>query len=183
MKLINQFPNHICSAIALLLLTVLYSSCANKLLNMKTKSTVRKSLLILMILIIFASCVMDRTTPYYIKNCTKDSLLIELSKSDTLANWQYWSAQGENVMLQKNTDDALYKAVVGSLALPDSTIRVNPFLFQRNDSCYIYTIKWSVAKNYSMDEIRANNLYDRQIVTEKQFHDHIFDYKKDQRDQ
>ena len=28
MKLINQLPNHICSAIALLLLTVLYSSCA-----------------------------------------------------------------------------------------------------------------------------------------------------------
>ena len=28
MKLINQLPNHICSVIALLLLTVLYSSCA-----------------------------------------------------------------------------------------------------------------------------------------------------------
>lgn len=28
MKLINQLPNHVCSAIALLLLTVLYSSCA-----------------------------------------------------------------------------------------------------------------------------------------------------------
>ena len=28
MKLINQLPNHVCSVIALLLLTVLYSSCA-----------------------------------------------------------------------------------------------------------------------------------------------------------
>lgn len=40
----------------------------------------------------FSSCVMDmKEAPFRIKNETNDTLLIDLSESDTLADWTSWS--------------------------------------------------------------------------------------------
>ena len=75
------------------------------------------------------------------------------------------------------TDNAFLEAVASSLALPNETISVDPFALQRYDSCYIYAIKLSVAKNYSMDDIRTKKLYDRQVVTKKHFHGYLFEYR------
>ena len=141
---------------------------------------VRQSLSILMILYVFASCLMDKVTTLYVKNCTKESLLINVTRTDTLADWQFWSMEDEYDMSQNDTgviDDVFHLAVVNCQALPDSTICIDPYIFQRYDSCYIYAIKYSVAKNYSMDDIRAKKLYDRQVVTEKDFHNRLFEYR------
>ena len=148
--------------------------------SMKARTIVRQSLSILMILYVFASCLMDKVTTFYVKNCTKDSLLININRTDTLVDWQFWLIEDAHPMSQYDTRvfyDAFHLAVVNSQALPDSTICIDPYIFQRYDSCYIYAIKYSVAKNYSMDDIRAKKLYDRQVVTEKDFHNRLFEYR------
>lgn len=39
-----------------------------------------------------SSCVMDsKPLGYCVKNCTKDTLLIDLTESDTLSNDMYWN--------------------------------------------------------------------------------------------
>ena len=45
------------------------------------------------------------------------------------------------------------------------------------DTCYIYAIKWQVATQYSIEEIRAKKLYDKRTVTKKDFHDGIYEYR------
>lgn len=148
---------------------------------MKKISIVVKIVLMLLILDIFSSCIMDRKTTLYIKNCTKDTLLIELSEADTLVNWQFWGKQAADVVSPNDTDEvdiAFNKAIIGSFALPDSTIYIDSYIYSHYDTCYLYTIKWNIAKKYSMDEIRAKKLYDRRTVTKKNFHNRLFEYKK-----
>ena len=51
---------------------------------------------------------------------------------------------------------------------PDSICSVDYYyLFDNgeNDTCYFFLIKWSDAKRYSWDEIRANKLYRKWVVT------------------
>jgi len=158
-------------------------NCNNffNILHMKKISIVVKIVLMLLILDIFSSCIMDRKTTLYIKNCTKDTLLIELSEADTLVNWQFWGKQAADVVSPNDTDEvdiAFNKAIIGSFALPDSTIYIDPYIYSHYDTCYLYTIKWNIAKKYSMDEIRAKKLYDRRTVTKKNFHNRLFEYKK-----
>ena len=158
-------------------------NCNNffNILHMKKISIVVKIVLMLLILDIFSSCIMDRKTTLYIKNCTKDTLLIELSEADTLVNWQFWGKQAADVVSPNDTDEvdiAFNKAIIGSFALPDSTIYIAPYIYSHYDTCYLYTIKWNIAKKYSMDEIRAKKLYDRRTVTKKNFHNRLFEYKK-----
>ena len=60
-------------------------------------------------------------------------------------------------------------------AIPDTFAgRIYPF---PKGTCYLYTIKWQVATRYSFDEIRAKKLYDRRVVTKKDFQDHIYEYR------
>ena len=158
-------------------------NCNNffNILHMKKISIVVKIVLMLLILDIFSSCIMDRKTTLYIKNCTKDTLLIELSEADTLVNWQFWGKQAADVVSPNDTDEvdiAFNKAIIGSFALPDSTIYIDPYIYSHYDTCYLYTIKWNIAKKYSMDEIRAKKLYDRRTVSKKNFHNRLFEYKK-----
>ncbi len=108
-------------------------NCNNffNILHMKKISIVVKIVLMLLILDIFSSCIMDRKTTLYIKNCTKDTLLIELSEADTLVNWQFWGKQAADVVSPNDTDEvdiAFNKAIIGSFALPDSTIYIDPYI-------------------------------------------------------
>lgn len=146
----------------------------------RTKKIVGLSLFVLMVLSTSVSCVMDGVSWFYIKNCTKDSLLINVTRTDTLVDWQFWLIEDEHPMSQYDTrvfDDAFHLAVAGSLVLPDSMISMDPYILQRYDSCYIYAVKYSVARKYSIDDIRAKKLYDRQVVTKRDFHDRLFEYK------
>lgn len=144
---------------------------------MKKLSIAKNTVLMFIFLDIFSSCIMDRKTSFYIKNCTKDTLMMELSGADTLVNWQFWSWHAEDSVSPNDTDDiAFYKAIINSYALPDSIIYVDPYIYSHNDTCYLYTIKWDIAKKYSMNEIRKKKLYDRQAVTKKNFHNRLFEY-------
>ena len=46
------------------------------------------------------------------------------------------------------------------------------------DTCYVYVIKWNIAKSYSFEEIRDKKLYDRRVVSRKDFDGHVYEYRK-----
>jgi hypothetical protein len=147
---------------------------------MKTKSIVEKLLIVLISINTFSSCIMDKQINIYVKNCTEDSLLIKVTRTDTLVDWQFWPIEDAHPESQYDTrvfDDAFHLAVAGSLVLPDSMISMDPCILQLFDSCYIYAVKYSVARKYSIDDIRAKKLYDRQVMTKRDFHDWLFEYK------
>lgn len=128
----------------------------------------------------FASCIMDCKTSLLIKNCTADTLLIDLSSKDTLANWDGWSEPLiDSTSLKEMYGDnwAFYNAIPGRMAQPGFVRNVDPYVIRLYDTCYIYAIKWNIAKQYSMDEIRKKKLYDRRAVTKKDFVDHWYEYK------
>lgn len=147
---------------------------------MKTKSIVEELLIVLISINTFSSCIMDKQINIYVKNCTKDSLLVKVTRTDTLVDWQFWPIEDAHPESQYDTrvfDDAFHLAVAGSLVLPDSMITMDPCILQLFDSCYIYAVKYSVARKYSIDDIRAKKLYDRQVMTKRDFHDWLFEYK------
>jgi hypothetical protein len=147
-------------------------------MNMNMKMNGKILIVMSIILTTFTSCVMDRKTTFFIRNCTNDTLLIGLLESDTLANWKDWNA--EDFVTTNDTDEdkqALTKAIIGRFALPDSTLFVDPDVFFFKDTCYIYALKWQIAKLYTIEEIRAKKLYDRQALTKKDFHDCLYEYR------
>ena len=129
------------------------------------------------------SCVMDNISSFCIRNHTNDTLFIELSTSDTLDNLiYYFEHSNERPIVPKDTTRVYInekEIILDNLfyALPDSTVFVSPHSFDINDTCYIYAIKWQVATQYTMEEICATKLYDRQTVTKKDFHNHLFEYR------
>ena len=134
---------------------------------------------------IFTSCIVDRITLFCIKNCTNDTLLIELTDSDTLYNWMYWGKHPEDTMRPIVQEDTTWVYIHGEkviidnffYALPDSTVFASPHVFNINDTCYIYAIKWQVATRFPPEEIRAKKLYDRRAVTKRDFHNRLFEYR------
>jgi hypothetical protein len=147
-------------------------------MNMNMKMNGKILIVMSIILTTLTSCVMDRKTTFFIRNCTNDTLLIGLLESYTLANWKDWNA--EDFVTTNDTDEdkqALTKAIIGRFALPDSTLFVDPDVFFFKDTCYIYAIKWQIAKLYTIEEIRAKKLYDRLPVTKKDFNHYLFEYK------
>ena len=125
------------------------------------------------VLNVFFSCVMCKKETFFIKNCTDDTLMIDLTESDTLADWEYWRYRTDlETLPQKDrygVDMAFIKAAVGCKVFPSSTFRFDPYVFYLKDTCCIYVINMNVAKSYTMDEIRAKRLYDRRTVTRKDF--------------
>lgn len=99
---------------------------------MKIKIIALKSILISIFLATFSSCVIDRKTTFYIRNCTNDTLLIELSESDTLVDWKYWAKHAEEIIMSDDTKEvetALNNALFGRFVLPDSIIFVDPYIY------------------------------------------------------
>lgn len=132
------------------------------------------------IYILYCSCVVDYKTSLSVKNCTADTLMINLSGVDTLENWKNWSEPLVDSAFQKKTygdNWAFYNAIASSMVQPDFARNVDPYIYHLYDTCYIYAIKWNIAKKYSMDEIRKRRLYDRRVVTKKDFVDRIYKYK------
>ena len=139
-------------------------------------------ILVLIVLNMFdscSSCVMDRYYSYYVKNCTNDTLLIDVSGVDTLRDWKYWNEQVQDIDLSIDTKENMefYKATIGTIALPDSVITVCPDIFRLDDTCYLYTIKLNVANSYSMDEIRKQKIYGKKSVIKKDFKNRLFEYR------
>lgn len=131
------------------------------------------------------SCVMDRITAFCIRNCTNDTLYIELSESDTLDNWIYWSKYPKDTKRPIMPKDTTWiyihrgKVVIDNFfyAPPDSMVFASPYSFKNNDTCYIYAIKHWVVTHYSLEEIRTKKLYDRKTVIKKDFCNSLYEYR------
>lgn len=140
-----------------------------------------KNVISCILLSICYSCIMDTKEAWFIKNRTKDTLLITLSQVDTLPDWQLWNkdlwkiAQADR---SSREETAFQIATIGNIALPDSFVYVNSDNFLYQDTCYLFTIEWRIAKRYSMNEIHSKRLYRRQDVTKKDFHNNMFVYTK-----
>lgn len=140
-----------------------------------------KNVISCILLSICYSCIMDTKESWFIKNRTKDTLLITLSQVDTLPDWQLWNedlwkiAQADR---SSREETAFQIATIGNIALPDSFVYVNSDNFLYQDTCYLFTIEWRIAKRYSMNEIHSKRLYRRQNVTKRDFHHNMFVYTK-----
>ena len=140
-----------------------------------------KNVISCILLSISYSCIMDTKEAWFIKNRTKDTLLMTLSQVDTLPDWQLWNkdlwkiAQADR---SSREETAFQIATIGNIALPDSFVSINSDNFLYQDTCYLFTIEWRIAKRYSMNEIHSKRLYRRQDVTKKDFHHNMFVYTK-----
>ena len=151
---------------------------------MNTRKIGKILILVSIISVIFGSCIID-TKPlvYTVRNCTSDTFLIQLTKSDTLDGWMYWGKQPEDTARPAPEDTIVVyihgkKVILASYfyTLPDT---ISGYLYPLgNDTCYIYAIKWQIAKHYTLEEIRAKKLYDRRAVTKKDFNNNrLFEYR------
>ncbi len=98
---------------------------------------------VIFVLFQLSSC--DPVTALWFKNCTSDTLFIGAS--------HYWGW----------TDCYIhnYEAI-----FPDSFCYIYEHrLFNNTDTAYFFLIKWSDARKYTWDEIRANKLYRKWVVT------------------
>ena len=126
------------------------------------------------------SCVLDRKTSLYLKNCTKDTLLMTITEVDTLEDFQFWPELAKkSILLDKDIrkDWTLNKAIIRNLKSPDSVLFSAPRIFRLYDTYYIYAIKWDVIKKYSFEEISKRKLYDRQTITKDDFRNRWYEYK------
>ena len=140
-----------------------------------------KNVISCILLSICYSCIMDTKEAWFIKNRTKDTLLITLSQVDTLPDWQLWNKDLWKIASSDRSsreETAFQMATIGNIALPDSFVYVNSDNFLYQDTCYLFTIEWRIAKRYSMNEIHSKRLYRRQDVTKKDFHHNMFVYTK-----
>lgn len=140
-----------------------------------------KNVISCILLSICYSCIMDTKEAWFIKNRTKDTLLITLSQVDTLPDWQLWNKDLWKIVQADRSsreETAFQIATIGNIALPDSFVYVNSDNFLYQDTCYLFTIEWRIAKRYSMNEIHSKRLYRRQNVTKKDFHHNMFVYTK-----
>ena len=140
-----------------------------------------KNVISCILLSICYSCIMDTKEAWFIKNRTKDTLLITLSQVDTLPDWQLWNKDLWKIASSDRSsreETAFQIATIGNIALPDSFVYVNSDNFLYQDTCYLFTIEWRMGKRYSMNEIHSKRLYRRQDVTKKDFHHNMFVYTK-----
>lgn len=131
----------------------------------------------------FGSCVMDHMPlGYCFKNCTNDTLLAELTMSDTLEGWMFWGEHSKDTFaLHPDDTTEVYihgeKVIISNyyISLPDS---ISGCFYPFNkDTCYLYVVSWQVATHYLPEEIRKKKLYCRYAVAKKDFHNHLFEYK------
>ncbi len=130
-----------------------------------------------------ASCMLDyKPGLYVIRNCAKDTLLLEITTSDTLDDRMYWGLHGEDTIRPAFPNDTIMVSVKGEeavfsnyhYALPDS---VSSYIYPLPAGrFYIYAIKWQDAIRYTREEIHAKKLYERRAVTKSDFHDNIYDF-------
>ena len=140
-------------------------------------------LLVLFPTFFLSSCVMvSKPLVYSVKNCTKDTLLIDLTDSDSLNSDMYWDLHSKDtIVLMSEDTTSVY--IHGNKVVIYNFYRVLPGTVSRgfwpiySDSFYVYTIKWNVVRNYTLKEIRQKKLYDRTVVEKNKIDNHMFEYK------
>lgn len=142
--------------------------------------------------VVLESCVMDSKSNRSIRNCTKDTLLIELTESKTPDNSIYYNV--ENVedtigLILPEYTDIIYvdgkKVIIDKrhYALPNSFVLFSKeYVLSLKDTCYIYAIKWHDVTRYTLDEIRTKKLYNKRAITKKNIRNGILEYRYDDSD-
>ena len=115
---------------------------------MNTRKIGKILVLVSVISVIFGSCIIDTKPLFYtVRNCSSDTLLMDLTESDTLDDEICWGKHPCDT-IELDTKDTIGIRVHGEkviyfnffYALPDSTAGgIYPF---GKDTCYIYAIKW-----------------------------------------
>ena len=123
---------------------------------------------------------MDGIRSYRIKNCTNDTLFIQL-KYDTLKNYVYWGQiRLYNTTEPVSDDTATVLKNEGEVDIP-KFYELLPDSLTENirqiDSFYMYVLQKQVATHYSEEEIRTKKLYDKRTVTKKDIRDGILEYR------
>ena len=120
--------------------------------------------------------------PECVKNGTKDTLLIDVTDSDSLNSDMYWDLHSKDtIVLMSEDTTSVY--IHGNKVVIYNFYRVLPGTVSRgfwpiySDSFYVYTIKWNVVRNYTLKEIRQKKLYDRTVVEKNKIDNHMFEYK------
>ena len=136
-------------------------------------------------IILFSSCIAIDHKPlgYWIHNNTEDTLLIEMTESDTLTDSIYWGIHPLDSVLLDSEQDTICVSVKGEKVTFWRFNYVLPYsksgsIYPLPDTCYVYVIKWNIAKSYSFEEIRDKKLYDRRVVSRKDFDGHVYEYRK-----
>ena len=144
----------------------------------------KKILLLVFSLFFLNSCIIDyKPAGYFVYNHTKDTLLIEMTESDTLTDSIYWGIHSLDSVLLDSEQDTICVSVKGEKVAFWRFNYVLPYsesgsIYPLPDTCYVYVIKWNIAKSYSFEEIRDKKLYDRRVVSRKDFDGHVYEYRK-----
>lgn len=144
--------------------------------------TGRKILLLVFSLFFLNSCIIDyKPAGYFVYNHTKDTLLIEMTESETLTDSIYWGIHSLDSVLLDSEQDTICVSVKGEKVAFWRFNYVLPYsesgsIYPLPDTCYVYVIKWNIAKSYSFEEIRDKKLYDRRVVSRKDFDGHVYEY-------
>ena len=133
-------------------------------------------------IILFSSClVMDhKPSGYWVHNNTEDTLLIDMTESDTLSGGAQWFfSPTDTLILDK--DDTVSVCIHGKRENIFSSYYVLPYsksgsIYPLPDTCYLYVIKWNIFNRYSLEEIRENGLYERRILSKSDFDGHVYEY-------
>lgn len=135
--------------------------------------------------LILSSCFFDsKPLGYCVKNGTKDTLLIDVTESDTLTTDMYWDLHSKDTIVLMS-EDTISAFIHGNKVVFFNFYRVLPGTVSRgfwpinSDPFYVYAIKWNVARSYTLEEIRHKKLYDRTLVEKSKIDNHIFEYKSD----
>ena len=140
-------------------------------------------LLVLFPTFFLSSCVMDsKPLGYSVKNCTKDTLLIDLTESDTLSNDMYWNLHCRDTIDLISMDTTSVnvhgkKNVIFNYYCVAPGTKSRGFWPMNSDTFYIYTIKWSIVRTYTLENIRKKKLYARRRVTKKDLQKRLFEYR------
>ena len=127
-----------------------------------------------------SSCVIDVIRSYRIKNCTNDTLFIDLT-NDTLKIDVYWGQiRLYNTTEPVSDDTATVLKNEGKVDIPQFYELLPDSLtenIRQIDTFYMYVLPKQVATHYSEEEIRTKKLYDKRTVTKKDIRDGILEYR------
>lgn len=153
----------------------------NHILKMKINHTIKLfSAACVFTVGLVSSCIlpiMDIVNNVSFRNCTNDTLLIGASHYNNMDSIEtaLWSMNCDIRSSYTNDFDTVsYPVLEGpdfsfenrDIVFPDSICYIDESYMHDNfDTCYLFLIRWSDARKYSWDEIRANNKFYIQTVT------------------
>lgn len=108
----------------------------------------KKILLLVFSLFFLNSCIIDyKPAGYFVYNHTKDTLLIEMTESETLTDSIYWGIHSLDSVLLDSEQDTICVSVKGEKVAFWRFNYVLPYsesgsIYPLPDTCYVYVTCW-----------------------------------------